>query len=141
MASLQFPLWTEQQSLFKLSCADADTCTQLSSVVSVNCFCELAICQQNTHRTTQCLNFRAMSLISAPRRWPFHALLKVQNPPLLPRADFTEGMFVEHASLAGRGRQSAQVINLAVVIAEKLGLSAAILMENERNPNGAFAAT
>ncbi|KAJ5625014.1 Transcription factor [Penicillium lagena] len=34
MANLQFPSWNEQQSLFKLSCADVDTCNQLSSVES-----------------------------------------------------------------------------------------------------------
>ncbi|KAJ5682822.1 hypothetical protein N7462_005987, partial [Penicillium macrosclerotiorum] len=30
--SIHFPPWTKQQSLFKLSCADAETCSQLSSV-------------------------------------------------------------------------------------------------------------
>ncbi|KAJ5578553.1 uncharacterized protein N7459_007517 [Penicillium hispanicum] len=32
MSSVHFPSWTEQQSLFKLSCADAETCNQLSSL-------------------------------------------------------------------------------------------------------------
>ncbi|OQD84873.1 hypothetical protein PENANT_c011G02225 [Penicillium antarcticum] len=32
MSSLHFPLWREQQSLFNLSCADAETCSQLSNV-------------------------------------------------------------------------------------------------------------
>ncbi|OQE23717.1 hypothetical protein PENSTE_c008G01500 [Penicillium steckii] len=32
MSSIHFPSWAEQQSLFKLSCADAETCNQLSSV-------------------------------------------------------------------------------------------------------------
>lgn len=35
MSNIPFPSWNDQQSLFKLSCADADTCNQLSSVVSV----------------------------------------------------------------------------------------------------------
>ncbi|KAJ5388477.1 hypothetical protein N7509_011018 [Penicillium cosmopolitanum] len=32
MSNIHFPSWTEQQSLFKLSCADAETCSLLSSV-------------------------------------------------------------------------------------------------------------
>ncbi|KAJ5091291.1 hypothetical protein NUU61_006161 [Penicillium alfredii] len=32
MSSIHFPSWAEQQSLFKLSCADTDVCGQLSSV-------------------------------------------------------------------------------------------------------------
>ncbi|KGO38753.1 Transcription factor, fungi [Penicillium expansum] len=32
MSNIPFPSWNEQQSLFKLSCADSDTCNQLSSV-------------------------------------------------------------------------------------------------------------
>lgn len=38
MSSIHFPSWAEQQSLFKLSCADAETCNQLSSVV-----CEITL--------------------------------------------------------------------------------------------------
>ncbi|KAJ6031866.1 hypothetical protein N7540_002598 [Penicillium herquei] len=32
MSSIHFPSWTEQQSLFKLSCADAETCNQFSDI-------------------------------------------------------------------------------------------------------------
>ncbi|KAJ5523927.1 hypothetical protein N7494_010577 [Penicillium frequentans] len=32
MSSIYLPSWTEQQSLFKLSCADAETCNQFSSM-------------------------------------------------------------------------------------------------------------
>lgn len=38
MSNMQFSSWGEQQSLFKLSYADAETCNQLASVVSVKSF-------------------------------------------------------------------------------------------------------
>jgi hypothetical protein len=139
MANLQFPSWNEQQSLFKLSCADVDTCNQLSSVVSPG-LPVLTLCSQSPahsiNRITRCLISGGLSLTWGPRRWPFRALQKELSRRSPLQADSTVDMSAVRASLADRGRQNALGTSLGVETAGKPALSAAILTAKEKSPNG-----
>jgi hypothetical protein len=71
-----------------------------------------------------------------PRKWPFHVLLKVPSLHSPLQEDFIAVTYAEHASPADKERQSALETSLDAGIAERLALSAAILMEKERSRNG-----
>lgn len=140
MSNIHFLSWAEQQTLFKLSCADAETCSQLSSVV---CFgfivkiSKLALASNiKCPRTTHSPLSKEPRLSSERRKWLSHALLKEQNRHLPRLVDSTVDMFVEHASLVGRERPNALVTSLAAATAERLASSAATRTEKERSRNG-----
>lgn len=73
---------------------------------------------------------------SAPRKWPSHALRKVQNQHSPHPVDFIADMFVAHASPVGRERPNAPAISLAAVTAGRPASSAVTPMGKERSPNG-----
>lgn len=69
-------------------------------------------------------------------RWPYQDLLKVQSLLSHHQEGFIAAMFVERANRADKGKQNVLETSLAVEIAEKPGLYAAIQMVNGRNLRG-----
>lgn len=77
-----------------------------------------------------------MILILVARRWPFHDLQRELRRFSRHLVGFTVDMFVELVSLADSARQSVLATNPDAATAERLVLSAAILMAKEKNRNG-----
>lgn len=142
MSNIHFLSWAEQQTLFNLSCADAETCSQLSSVVCLGFIKNVFKSKLYSNfgiwitRTIHFPLYKDPSPNSAPKKWLSRALQKVQNQHSPRLVDSTVDMFAEHASPVGRERPNALVISLAVATAERLALSAAIRTEKERSQNG-----
>lgn len=122
MNNIHLPSWGEQQSLFKLSYADAETCNHLESVVSVKSPDDQARRYDlisNLHRITQHLIFNVVILSWEPRKWPSHVSPKEQNLPSPLQEGSIEGTFVEHVSHADKERQSAPETSPDVEIVER----------------------
>lgn len=145
MTNLPFPSWVEQSNLFNLPYTDIEACSETSPAVSVPPLpaqkSSKAHCNPNPMcRTARYHSCRETTPIKwAQGRWPYPGWLKEPSQHSHRQADFIVGMSVAHASLVGRGRPNARVTSLDVGIVGRLGLYAAILMENERNPKGKSA--